>query len=91
VPIPAEQIRHDAPVAERDGKWAMVVGLCTIVTLMPVAIAVLIFSLADGLGRVTLLAFPLAGLILVLPFWPPLLRADHERINEMLERRRNRR
>ena len=67
----------------------MVVGFFTIVTLMPLAIAVLIFSLADGLGRVALLAIPLAALIVLLPFWPPLLRADHERINEMLERRRN--
>lgn len=70
--------------------WRGAVVLLVIATAMPVLMAVLFLMLVDGILRWIGLGLVVLGLVVILPFWPPVLRDDHETVNAMLDRRRNR-
>jgi hypothetical protein len=68
----------------------MAVALFAVATLAPIVLAAVALVLTDGLSRVVVVALAVVGLVNVMPFWPPLLRADSERVNEMVRKRTRR-
>lgn len=78
-----------AVVAVRDKGWRMTVAALAFATVAPLIFGAAVLTLSSGLLRVLLLILTVVGLLNILPFWPPMLRGDVDRLNEMIDRRRN--
>ncbi len=68
----------------------MAVAALAWATVVPLIFGAAVLTLSSGVLRVLLLILTVVGLLLVLPFWPPMLRGDVDKLNEMIVRRRNR-